>query len=329
MDLPRILVTRKLSIEPLAVLEPLLGKVNETFLLDAWDQEGPMPRALLLEKVGNVDALVCSPGDKIDEELLARAPKLRVVSNHAVGIDNLDLERLTERGIVKTHTPDVLTDATADLALALLLAVARHLPLGEKLVREGKFNGWSPRMLLGLELRGAKLGLFGFGRIGKAVAERAHAFGMEILYVANSDAPAEVVAQLSAKRVAFPTLLERSDVISLHSPLTPQTRHTFNRDAFARMKKGALLINTARGPIVDEEALADSLEAGHLGGTGLDVHEFEPQVNARLAKMDRVLLLPHLGSATADTRERMATRALTDAARVLRGDAPLHPIRSA
>jgi len=326
MSPPRIVITRALALEPLRILEPLLGMEGTAFLLDAWSDEGPMPRAELFDRVAEVEALVCSPSDRIDRELLARAPKLRVVANHAVGVDNLDLAALAERGIVCTHTPDVLTDATADLTLALLLAVARHLPAGERMIREGRFSGWSPRMMLGLELRGTRLGLFGFGRIGQAVAARARAFGMEILWCGNRDSPRTLDEAPDARRVSFDEMLAESDIISLHCPLTPLTQHAFDAAAFAKMKRGALLINTARGPVIDEEALADALEAGSVGGAGLDVHEHEPNVNSRLMRND-VVLLPHLGSATWSARRKMASLALTDAARVLRGEMPLHPVK--
>ena len=322
---PRILVTRQLALDPREVLEPLLGPEGEAFLLDAWARESPMPREELLARVAKAEALVCSPADPIDAELLAHAPSLRVVANHAVGLDNLNLAVLEARGIPATHTPGVLTDATADLALALLLSLARRLPEGERMIHEGRFHGWSPRMLLGLELRGACLGIFGFGRIGQAVAARASAFGMGIYYCARRDGPSEVVMPIGARRVPFDELLEKSDVISLHCPLTEETRHAINAATIAQMRRGALLINTARGPVLDEEAAADALESGHLGGIALDVHEHEPQINARLLAHPRALLLPHLGSATISTREAMARLALTDAARVLLGKKPLHP----
>jgi glyoxylate reductase len=249
-----------------------------------------------------------------------------------VGVDNIDLRACARRSVRVTNTPDVLTDATADLALALLLAVARRLHEGEKLLREGRFAGWAPTMLLGLELRTATLGIFGFGRIGQAVARRALGFGMKILHAGASAArPATLIPELQAHahniaQVSFDELLARSDVISLHAPLNERTRHAFGAVQLARMKHGALLINTARGPLVDEAALAAALASGHLGGAGLDVFEREPAVHPALLSRDDVVLLPHLGSATREARRAMAELALGDAARVLAGHAPLHPV---
>jgi len=209
-----------------------------------------------------------------------------------------------------TNTPDVLTDATADLTWALILALARRLREGERMLRAGEFVGWAPTMLLGLELRGRTLGILGYGRIGRAVARRAEGFGMRVLFTARGGG------------VPFEEILEQSDVLSIHCPLTPQTRHLIGPAELLRMKRGALLVNTARGPIVDEAALVAALESGHLGGAALDVFENEPAVHRGLTARNDVVLLPHLGSATQETREKMARIALQQIERVLRGERP-------
>ena len=309
--MPRLLVSRRLAVDPRTVVGPGID-------IDHWDADEPLPRAELLVRVASADGAVVTLSERIDEELLRAAPRLRVVSNHAVGVDNVDVPACTARGVAVTNTPDVLTDATADLTLALILAVARRMREGEKTIREGRFTHWAPTMLLGLELRGAILGIVGFGRIGQAVAARARAFGMDVLCATRTPAP-------GVQRVELGELLARSDVVTLHCPFTAATRHLIGAPQLACMKRGAILVNTARGPIVDEGSLVLSLESGHLGGAGLDVFEDEPRVHPGLCGRDDVVLLPHVGSATRKTRARMAELALSDAARVLRGELPLHP----
>jgi glyoxylate reductase len=303
----RLFVARTLSIDP----RPLLGPDID---VEVWEGELPPPRAELLARAAKAEALVTLLTEKVDAELLAQAPALKVVANHAVGVDNIDVKACTARGVWVTNTPDAVTESTADLTWALILAVARRLREGERLVREGRFRAWAPTMFLGLELNGATLGIVGLGRIGKAVARRAAAFGMQVLHTSTSGG------------VALDELLERCDVVSMHCPLDARTHHLIDAQRLARMKPGAVLINTSRGPVVDEAALAAALEAGRLGGAGLDVFENEPAVHPGLIGRDDVVLLPHLGSATHKTRARMATMALTDAARVLRGQRPLHPV---
>ena len=250
----------------------------------------------------------------MDAELLDAAPRLRLVANHAVGYDNVDVPACTARGVWVTNTPDVLTESTADLTLALILSLSRRLREGEQLVRSGKWAGWAPTQLLGVELSGKTLGILGYGRIGRAVARRAEAFGMRVLFTARGGG------------VPLDALLEESDVLSIHCPLTPQTRGLFDAQRLLQLKRGALLINTARGPIIDEAALAAALQAGHLGGAALDVFEHEPRVHPALLGRDDVVLLPHLGSATRETRQRMAEVALAQVELVLRGERPTHPV---
>jgi len=303
VERPRVFVTRRLALAPSSVL----GAGVE---IDQYDSESALPRDELLRRVHQASALLPILGDRVDKELLDAAPRLRIVANHAVGYDNVDVPACTARGVWVTNTPDVLTDATADLAWALILALARRLREGERMLRAGQFRGWAPTMLLGRELRDRTLGILGYGRIGRAVARRAEGFGMRVLFTARGGG------------VPFDELLEHSDVLSIHCPLNAQTRHLIGPSELLRMKRGALLINTARGPIVDEAALAAALESGHLGGAALDVFENEPTVHPGLIGRDDVVLLPHLGSATQETRERMARIALEQIERVMRGERP-------
>ena len=282
--------------------------------IDLWDDEMPPSRSELLLRVAKADGLLALLTERVDTELLDAAPSLRVVANHAVGVDNVDVRACTARGVWVTNTPDAVTESTADLTWALILAVARRVGEGERLVRSGRFRAWAPTLLLGLELRGATLGIVGLGRIGEAVARRARGFGMHVVHSTQRGG------------LALEELLAQSDVVTLHCPLTAATRHLIDAPRLAQMKRGALLINTSRGPVVDEAALAAALESGQLGGAGLDVFENEPQVHPGLMGREDVVLLPHLGSGTHKTRALMATMALTDAARVLRGERPLHPV---
>ncbi|MFL5392123.1 MAG: 2-hydroxyacid dehydrogenase [Myxococcales bacterium] len=307
--MPRLFIARRLAVDPAAV-------AGDGIEIDQWDEERPIPRQELLRRAAFADAIVATLSDRVDAELLAAAPRLRVVANHAVGYDNVDVAACTTRRVWVCNTPDVLTDATADLTFALILGVARRVREGERIVREARWKYWAPTMLLGLELRGAVLGIVGYGRIGRAVAERARGFGMEVIWSGGS----------AAGSVPLDDLLARSDIVSIHCPLTPATRHLIGPPQLSRMKRTALLVNTARGPIVDEAALCAALEAGTIGGAGLDVFEDEPRVHPGLLGRDDVVLVPHIGSATGATRARMAELALTDAARVLRGERPLHPV---
>lgn len=252
-------------------------------------------------------------------------PKLRIVANCAVGYNNVDVVAAEMRKVVVTNTPGVLTDATADFTWALILATARRLIEGVDLVRSGHWTGWHPEQLLGLELRGRTLGLFGAGRIGQAVGRRAPAFGLRVLYSARNDKP-EFESETGATRVDTNQLLASSDIVSLHVPSTPETKGIINGDTLKRMKRGAILINTSRGDLIREEALATALERGHLGAAGLDVYTEEPKIHPRLRAAPRTVLSPHLGSATEETRRKMATIALANVQSVLNGKPPLTPV---
>jgi len=279
----------------------------------------------LAEFAGQADALVCLLADRVAAEVFALCPRLVVVANYAVGVNNIDLEAARTSGVWVTNTPDVLTDATADLAWSLILAVARRVVEGDRLVRSGSFSGWRPDLLLGAGLQGKTLGIVGMGRIGRAVARRASGFGMWVCYHSRTQAPplegagAEYIPDLEA-------LLARSDVLSLHCPLTHQTRHLLDERRLCLLPAGAIVVNTSRGEVVDEAALARVLESGRLGGAGLDVYEREPEVHRALLGRDDVVLLPHLGSATREARQAMADLVVDNVLAVLDGKPPLTPV---
>jgi glyoxylate reductase len=283
------------------------------------DEDTPPGRARLLELVEGADAIVSLLSDRIDDEVLdAAGPSLRIVANYAVGLDNVDVDACRARGVAVAHTPGVLTEATADLTWALLLAVSRRIVEGHRLVTSGRWEGWAPLQLLGTSLHGRRFGVVGLGRIGTAAARRARGFGMDVAYHARSRHEA-AEADLSARRMPMDELLATSDVVSLHCPLTEATRHLIDAAALARMKPTAILINTARGGVVDEGALVDALAEGRLAGAGLDVFEREPAVHPRLPALENVVLAPHLGSATVATREAMARMVAEAVVAVLAG----------
>ncbi len=252
-------------------------------------------------------------------------PSLKIVANCAVGYDNVDVVAAELRGVIVTNTPDVLTDATADLTWALILACARRVVEGVDLMRSGAWTGWHPEQLLGVELRGKTLGIFGAGRIGQAVGRRAVGFGMRLLYASRTP-KADFERETGATRVELGPMLRDSDVVTLHTPSTPETKGIINADTLARMRPGAILINTARGDLVREEALAIALEEGRLGAAGLDVYADEPAIHPRLRTAPRTVLLPHIGSATHETRRRMAAIAVANVRAVLAGQPPLTPV---
>jgi glyoxylate reductase len=262
----------------------------------------------------------------VDASLLDRLPNLRVVANYAVGLDNVDFTAVAARGVQVTHTPDVLTEATADLTWALILAVARRLREGEEVLRGGRWTSWHPRLLLGKELQGATVAVLGLGRIGAAVSRRASGFGMRVVYWNRSPKP-ELESDLGLRRLDLDQALAEADVVSIHLPLTEETRHLIDAERLDRIKRGAILVNTARGPIVDEEALVDALERGQLFGAGLDVYENEPHVHPGLLAHPRTVLLPHLGSATEAARTAMARLVGENLRAVLAGRPPLTPAR--
>ena len=284
------------------------------------DSAPPVP-AELRDAVADCDGILSLLTETIDAELFDCAPSLKVVANMAVGYDNIRVEEARQRGVVVCNTPGVLTEATADFAFALLLGASRRVLEGDRLVRRGDFKHWGPMMLLGREMYGKTLGILGMGRIGQAVARRAQGFGMEVLYSSRTDKPA-----VSGQRVELEELLSRSDFLSIHTPLTVETHHLIGAPELAKMKPGAILVNTSRGPVVDEAALVESLTSGHLGGAGLDVFEREPEVHPGLLCLEQALLAPHAASATVETRTLMATMAAEQIIDVLAGREPAHPV---
>jgi glyoxylate reductase len=267
-----------------------------------------------------MDGLLCLLTDKIDGEVMDEAgPQLKVISNHAVGFDNIDVPAATARNIPVGNTPDVLTDATADFAFALMMAVARRIPEAERYVHAGKWKTWGPMLLLGADLKGATLGLIGFGRIGKAMARRAMGFDMRVFYYdPNEKKPAR---DLKATRVDFETLLEESDFISLHTPLTPDTRHLIDWEALSKMKPNAVLINTSRGPVVDQDALYEALKEHRIFGAGLDVTDPEPlPMDSPLLTLDNIVIAPHIASASKTSREKMSWMAAQNLVAGLKGE---------
>ena len=318
MSRPAVLITRTIPDSVIARLGPAC---------DLYSGAVAIPRNELKARLAGKQALMCLLTDRIDAEVLDAAPGLRIVANIAVGFDNIDRSAARDRGIVITNTPDVLTEATADLTWGLLLAVMRRIPEGERLLRRGEWKGWALDFLLGSDLRGKQLGIVGFGRIGRAVAARAAAFGMRVVFATlDADVPGPASEYAGCARMSFDQVLTTSDVITFHVPLTPETRHLINRQTLARIKRGAFVINTSRGPVIDEDALAWGLREGLIGGAALDVYEREPIVHAGLLALENVVLAPHIGSATVETRTAMADLAARNVLAVLSGHPPLTPV---
>lgn len=288
-------------------------------------EDRPLTAGELLEQIADVDAVLCMLSDRFDASVLDAAPRLRVIANYAVGFDNIAVADARARGVEVTTTPGVLTDATADLAWALLLAAARNLGPGERMVRAGAWTGWSPTQLLGRPVRGTRLGIVGMGAIGQAVARRARGFEMEVVYHNRSRVADAIERELGARYVPFEELLEISDFVSLHAPLNDQSRHLFDRAAFDRMKSTAVLVNTGRGAIIDEEVLVDVLRERRIAAAGLDVYEFEPRIVEGLLGLDNVVLAPHLGSASVDARAAMVELCSRNIIEVLAGRPAITP----
>jgi glyoxylate reductase len=315
-----VVVARRL---PAAGLELLA----EHFEVDAGDSA--FERAELLRRVPGAAAIVADPTVPVDAELLdAAGPDLKVVANFAVGYDNIDLDACRRRGVVATNTPDVLTNATAELTLALMLAAARRVGEAERVLRRGDWTGWEPGQLLGRELSGATVGIIGLGRIGTRVAELLQGFRVRLLYTSRRAHPDSIWAEarLGLERVTLAELVEQADFVTLHAPLTAETRHLVDAELLDRFKPGAVLVNTARGGLVDARALADALRSGRLAAAGLDVFEHEPDVEPELTALEQVVLLPHLGSATATARDGMARLAAENVIAVVAGKPPLTPV---
>lgn len=314
----RLLITRRIFGEAIAVLD----KSDIEYLHNEADT--PLQTWQIHETAPDAEALICLLTDKIDADLMDGLPKLKVISNVAVGYDNIDVKAASERNIIVTNTPDVLTDCTADLTFALLLSVARNIVAADGYMRSGQFKGWELfQPHLGTDVHGKMLGIVGMGRIGAAVARRASlGFRMQVIYTDAASRP-ELESELGARRVSFSELLEQSDFLTIHTPLTSQTRHLFSLREFEQMKRSAFIINTARGPIIKEVDLVKALEEGLIRGAALDVFEHEPEIHAGLARLrDRLVVVPHIGSATFETRRRMSVMAAENSIAALQGTIP-------
>ncbi|TRO54173.1 D-glycerate dehydrogenase [Candidatus Bathyarchaeota archaeon] len=317
MSKSKVYVTRRLFSEAIEILE----KEAQVEIFESEDD--PIPRELLLKKVKDIDGLLPMLTDNIDAELMDRAKKLKVVSNYAVGYNNIDVDAATSRGIMVTNTPDVLTDTTADCAFMLLMAISRRVVEVDKYMRDGKWvKAWGPRMLLGSDINGKTLGLVGIGRIGSAMVPRAKGFNMNVIYTDVARNPEKEKA-LGIKYRKFNELLREADYVSVHVPLTKETHHLISEKELKAMKPTAYLINTSRGPVVDEKALYNALKNRTIAGAALDVHEKEPvDLDDPLLTLDNVIMTPHIASATVETRVAMATRAANNLAAALRGERP-------
>lgn len=302
MTKPKLLITRRIPDEALKLLVP-------HFEIEHYNKATAIPRPLLLRKVKDKDGLLCILTDKVDPQLLAAAPKLRAVATYSVGFDHIDIAACSARRVAVTNTPGVLTETTADFTWALLLACARRVVEGDAFMRGGKYKGWDPLMILGTDVHGKTMGIVGFGRIGQAVARRAMGFGMKVIYYDTQRIFPAVEKEFGALFVDLDDLLRQADFVTLHTVLDATTHHLIDQKAFALMKRSAYLINAARGPIVDEDALVRALKTKRIRGAGLDVYECEPKMAAGLAKLSNVVLAPHLASASLETRTRMGVMA--------------------
>ena len=309
---PRVLLTRRI---PSSAFEKLEARCD----VDINDQ-GSLSPDELKRRLADKDGLICVVTDKITPDALEAGAKLKVVANIAVGYDNIDVPAARSRGIVVTNTPDVLTEAVAEITWGLIFSITRRIVEGDRLVRRGAWKGWALDFMLGTELGGKQLGIIGRGRIGRAVAAKAPTFGMQAVFAVRGG------GKPGSGEMSLDELLVTSDVISIHTPMTAANRHLIDRKAFARMKRSAFLVNTARGPIVDEEGLAWALKERLIAGAALDVYEREPEVTASLMELENVVLAPHLGSATRETRTAMADMAVRNAVAVLEGNPPLTPV---
>ncbi len=316
MSTPRVLVTRRIP-------EAGLQAVQDCADVEVWEGEGPIPREVLLQKISSIEGLYCLLTERVDEELLAQAPRLRVVSTMAVGYDHIDVPACTRRKIPVGHTPGVLTDTTADCAFALLMAAARRIVEAAEFVKGGHWGAWAPTLLLGHDVHGATLGIVGFGRIGQAVARRATGFGMRVLATHSRPLADDILDQSHVEQVAFDRVVAESDFLSLHVPLTAETTYMINRQVFKRMKSTAILINTARGKVVDSEALFEALRDRIIAYAALDVTDPEPlPIDHPLLTLPNCLIIPHIASASVATRTKMAVMAADN----LRAGLAGHPL---
>lgn len=313
----KILLTREMP-------GPAMEKLKKEVDLEYVSEETKLTKQEIIDRIKDKDGVISMLDDPIDSDVINAAPNLKVISNYAVGFNNIDIKTATSRGIVVTNTPGVLTNATADLAWALLMAASRRVAEGDKFLRAGKFHCWGPKLMLGYEFAGKTLGIIGMGRIGIAVAKRAKGFDMHVVYYKRHRLSEEEEREIGAEYVSLNDLLSRSDFVSIHTPLTDDTRHMLGEEQFKKMKRNCILVNTARGPIIDEKALVKALKEGWIAGAGLDVYENEPAVTPELLDMDNVVLEPHIGSATYEAREKMAEMVVEDCLAVLNGNRPVN-----
>lgn len=312
---PKVLVTRK-------IFPQVLDYLKDHARVEGGKSRRGYERARLLQRIRDKEGLLCLLTDRIDAEVMEAAPRLRLIANCAVGVDNIDLARARERGILVTNTPGVLTEATADLTWALILATARKIPQSDRFTRRGRFKGWELDLFLGRDISGKRLGIIGLGRIGRAVARRARAFNMNVVYFDRNRLSGEEEAAERLSFLPLEELLRTSDIVSIHASLNASSHHLLSAERIALMKKEAILINVARGPIIDEAALARALAQGNIWAAGLDVYENEPEIHPQLRRLDNVILLPHIGSATYETRWQMAMTAARNLVQGLRGERP-------
>lgn len=305
-----------------AIPEKGIEMLREKFDVFVYQKEEFLSKEEMIQMCKDADAIISQLRDPIDAEFIESLGNTKIIANYAVGYNNIDVQAAIKRGIYVTHTPGVLTEATADIAFALLLAVARKIVQADKFVRDGKFVGWKPKLFLGYELYGKTLGIIGMGRIGQAVARRALGFGMKIIYYNRNRLSEEIEKMYDAKYVSLDELVQISDFISIHTPLTKETYHLLDKEKIMKMKPNAIIINTARGPVVDEQALYDALRDGKIAGAGFDVYENEPFLTPGLEKLDNVVLLPHIGSATYETREKMSEMVALNVIAALEGKVP-------
>jgi len=315
----KVFITRKIP----EIVEYKLQKAGIDYHVFPLDRQ--IKKNELIKYATDADGLISLLSDKIDSDVISNLSRCKVISNYAVGYNNIDLHSAKSKGIIVTNTPDVLTDATADLAFTLILACARRIHEGENLVRNNKFKGWAPKLLLGYDLKGKLLGIIGAGRIGQATAERAAAFGMKIFYF-NRSHKTEFEKKLNAKKLSLTALLKKCDVISVHLPLTDLTKNIIDKEKLSLLKESAIFVNTARGEVLDESHLIELLQGKKIFSAGFDVYQNEPKINKKLLRLNNVVLLPHLGSATVEARNKMAELAANNVINVLKNKKALTPV---
>jgi len=315
----KVFITRELPEIAFKLLE------QNKIPFDYYKKDQPIPRKLLLNKVKHCEALISLLTEKIDKEIIDQMPQCKIIANYAVGYNNIDVEYAKKKKIIVTNTPNVLTESTADLAMALVLTCARRISEGEILIKKGKFKGWKPKLLLGMELQGKNFGILGAGRIGSAVAKRAKSFGTNILYV-DQNRNERIEKELGAKKASLKYFLQNSDILSVHLPLNDKTYHFLDKEKLSQLNKNSILVNTSRGEVIEERALISLLKRNRIRAVGLDVFENEPNLNQELIKFPNIIVLPHLGSATEEARNGMAELAVNNVINVITGKAPLTPV---